>query len=151
MQVAHTCNPNYLGSWDLEDCGPGPAQANSSPDPISKITKAKMHWRCGWSGRVPALQLQIPEFKPQFHQGEKKKKNSRVKQEPTSILTLMLSQYRWVSQGVGFLVVNRMPPFEKGTTFNITTGPAAQAGSSSERKTAPGSFGAAWQVSSCPR
>jgi hypothetical protein len=31
--------------------------------PISKTSKAKMDWRCGSSGRAPALQAQIPEFK----------------------------------------------------------------------------------------
>jgi hypothetical protein len=31
--------------------------------PISKITRAKMDWRCGFSGKVPALQVCSPEFK----------------------------------------------------------------------------------------
>jgi hypothetical protein len=30
--VAHTCNSSYLGSWDQEDRGLRPAQANSSQD-----------------------------------------------------------------------------------------------------------------------
>jgi hypothetical protein len=34
-------NTSYLGSWDQEDCGSRPAWANSSQDPISKITTAK--------------------------------------------------------------------------------------------------------------
>jgi hypothetical protein len=41
---AHNCNPSYAGSRDLEDLGLKPAQANSSPDPISKkpITKIEL-------------------------------------------------------------------------------------------------------------
>jgi hypothetical protein len=33
-----------------------------------------MDWRCGSSNRVPALQVQSPEFKAQFHQKKKRKK-----------------------------------------------------------------------------
>jgi hypothetical protein len=40
-----------------------PAQANSSLDSI----RAKMDWRFG-SNRVPALQAEILELKPKFHQ-----------------------------------------------------------------------------------
>jgi hypothetical protein len=35
--------------------------------PISKIATAKMDWRCRPIGRMPALQTQSPEFKPQSH------------------------------------------------------------------------------------
>jgi hypothetical protein len=31
--VAHTCNPSYSGGRDQEDCGPTPAQANTSAKP----------------------------------------------------------------------------------------------------------------------
>jgi hypothetical protein len=34
--VAHTCNPNYSGGKDQEDCGLKPAWANSSQDPLLK-------------------------------------------------------------------------------------------------------------------
>jgi hypothetical protein len=34
-----------------------------------------MDWKCGSSSRVPTLQMQSPEFKPQSHQ--KKKKSSK--------------------------------------------------------------------------
>jgi hypothetical protein len=44
--VALTCNPSYLGGWVWEDWGLRPAWANSSWDPISKITKDK------WTGDV---------------------------------------------------------------------------------------------------
>jgi hypothetical protein len=33
------------------------AQANTLQDPISKITRAKMHWKHGSSCRAPALQV----------------------------------------------------------------------------------------------
>jgi hypothetical protein len=39
--VPHTCNLSCLGGWDWEDWGSRPAQANSSQDFISKITRAK--------------------------------------------------------------------------------------------------------------
>jgi hypothetical protein len=38
--LAYTCSPSYLGGLDWEDCGLRSAQASSSQDPISKITKA---------------------------------------------------------------------------------------------------------------
>jgi hypothetical protein len=44
--VAHTCNPSYLWGWDGEGCESGPAWANSSQDPVSKITRTK------WTGGV---------------------------------------------------------------------------------------------------
>jgi hypothetical protein len=40
--------------------------------PISKISRAKMDWRCGSSSTAPALQVQSPKFKPQSHQKKKK-------------------------------------------------------------------------------
>jgi hypothetical protein len=47
--------------------------------PISKITQAKVDWRHGSSNTVPAWQVQIPEFKPQFYQKKKKKERERIK------------------------------------------------------------------------
>jgi hypothetical protein len=44
VSVAHTCNLNYLGGWDLKDSCARPAWANISRDPIFKITRAK------WTG-----------------------------------------------------------------------------------------------------
>jgi hypothetical protein len=56
-----------LGGGDWENYSSRAAQANSSRDAISKITRAK--WTGGdSSGRTPALQIQSPEFKLQCHQ-----------------------------------------------------------------------------------
>jgi hypothetical protein len=44
MLMAH--DPSYLGMWDPEECSSKPAPANSSGDPISKITREK------WTGDV---------------------------------------------------------------------------------------------------
>jgi hypothetical protein len=52
----------------LEDSSSRLAQASSSQGSLSKITRAK--WT---SRRVPALQVQSPEFKPQSHSKRKKK------------------------------------------------------------------------------
>jgi hypothetical protein len=68
--MAHFCNPSYFRGWDLKDCSSRPVQPNSSWDPISK-----MYWRCGSSSRIPALQVQNPEFKPQSHTHTKKEQN----------------------------------------------------------------------------
>jgi hypothetical protein len=45
--VAHACNPNYPGGRDQEDHHSRSALANSSKDPISKISNTKQNW---WSG-----------------------------------------------------------------------------------------------------
>jgi hypothetical protein len=78
--VAHACNPNYLGGWDQEDNGSRPALANSSQEPISKITRAK--WTGGLTqtvecllGKHKALNLN-PSSNPQ--------KNNRKRFEPAS-------------------------------------------------------------------
>jgi hypothetical protein len=42
---------------------------------ISKITRAKMDWRCGSNGEEPALQVQSPEFKPQSQTQKKNMKD----------------------------------------------------------------------------
>jgi hypothetical protein len=47
--VAHVFNLSHLGGWDWEDWVSRPAWANSSRDPISKITGAK------WPGTVKHL------------------------------------------------------------------------------------------------
>jgi hypothetical protein len=57
--VAHTCNPNYSGGRDQEDCGLKTAWENSSPDPILKNPSQK---RAGGMAQGVG-----PEFKPQYH------------------------------------------------------------------------------------
>jgi hypothetical protein len=42
--------------------------------PPSSKKHCKMHWRFVSSNRVPALQAQSPEFKPESHPPKKKKK-----------------------------------------------------------------------------
>jgi hypothetical protein len=44
---------------------------------ISKITRAKMNWRCGSCRRVLASQVQSPEFKLQPHQRQRERKSER--------------------------------------------------------------------------
>jgi hypothetical protein len=51
--VAHACDPRYWRGWDQEDWGLRPVQANSSKDPISKITTAK--WTVGVTQTVECL------------------------------------------------------------------------------------------------
>jgi hypothetical protein len=36
-----------------------------------QTNQSKMEWRCGSNRRVPALQVQSPEFKPKSNQKEK--------------------------------------------------------------------------------
>jgi hypothetical protein len=60
--VVHTCNPNYSGGEDQEDCGSKPAQANSVQDPISKNPSQKK------AGGV--AQSEGPEFKPQYRKNK---------------------------------------------------------------------------------
>jgi hypothetical protein len=49
-----------LGGWGWEDCGSRAAQANSSREPISKITRAK------WAEGVAQV-VKSPEFKSPSH------------------------------------------------------------------------------------
>jgi hypothetical protein len=57
--VVHAYNPSYSGGRDQEDLGSKPAQANSSRDPILKISITKS------TGGV--AQGVGPEFKPQYY------------------------------------------------------------------------------------
>jgi hypothetical protein len=69
--VAHACNPSYSGGRNQEDCGLKPAQANSFTRPYLKKTLHKKR-----DGGV--TQGVGPEFKPQYHQKQKQKKNLAV-------------------------------------------------------------------------
>jgi hypothetical protein len=78
VPVPYACNPSYLEDWGWECLSSRPAQANSFWDLISKTTRTKMDWRCGTSGRAPALQMGSPEFKLQSHQTKRKRKASKA-------------------------------------------------------------------------
>jgi hypothetical protein len=54
--------------------------------PNLQNNQSKMDWRCGSSDRIPALQAQSPEFKPQSHQKKRKKRKET---------TLRVSQFAW--------------------------------------------------------
>jgi hypothetical protein len=62
--VAHIYNPGYSGGRDQEDRGSKPAQANSSLDPILKISNTKKGWQSGSSDRVLPSKLENLCFKP---------------------------------------------------------------------------------------
>jgi hypothetical protein len=51
--VPYACNPSYLGGWAQEDSSSRPTMANSSWDPISKITRVK--WTEGMPQAVECL------------------------------------------------------------------------------------------------
>jgi hypothetical protein len=55
--VAQACNPSYFGGWDQYDHGLRTAWANSSWDPMSKITRAK--WTGGVGQAVQHLLWQV--------------------------------------------------------------------------------------------
>jgi hypothetical protein len=71
--VAHAYNPSYSGSSDQKDQVSKPAQANSSPDPISKKSIIKS------VGGV--AQGVDPAFKPQYCKKKKKERKNKKKKE----------------------------------------------------------------------
>jgi hypothetical protein len=50
---AHTCNPNYSGGRDQEDCGSRPTRQKWKQTLISKLPTHKKSWWSGSSSRVP--------------------------------------------------------------------------------------------------
>jgi hypothetical protein len=46
--------------------------------------QSKIDWRCGSTGRAPALQVQSPELKPQSNQKKKKKCPKKISRDLTS-------------------------------------------------------------------
>jgi hypothetical protein len=57
--VVHTCNPSYLGS--------GTKRITVQDQPRQKVSET-LGLEVGSNSKVPALQVQIPEFKLQSHQ-----------------------------------------------------------------------------------
>jgi hypothetical protein len=51
-----------------------PAWANSSRDPHLQINQSKIHWKCGSSSRMLALQVQRVEFNPRPNKKGKREK-----------------------------------------------------------------------------
>jgi hypothetical protein len=64
---AHAYNLSYLEGWDQENHSSRSAWIDSLRDPHFQNNQSKMNWRCVSSGRVPASQVQSPEFKPQSY------------------------------------------------------------------------------------
>jgi hypothetical protein len=90
---------SYSGGRDQENYSSKPTLGNSLQDSILKISNIKKGWHSYSSGRAPAYQVWGPEFKPQFHQKEKKKTKKRSK----SILALsageaFLCTGKWLGQ-----------------------------------------------------
>jgi hypothetical protein len=46
-----------------------------------KNNQSKMYWKCGSSGKAPALQMRNPGLNPQIHQKKKKKEASKNKRQ----------------------------------------------------------------------
>jgi hypothetical protein len=71
-----------LASWEAEirriTHSSRSAWANSSQDPVSKITRKKMDWRHDSSSRESTLQTWSPEFKPQSRQNKTKKQEINI-------------------------------------------------------------------------
>jgi hypothetical protein len=80
--VAHACNPSYMGE---EICRiavqgqPGQIVLETAPPPHTHLqnNQSKLDWRHGSSGRVPSLQAQSTEFKPQSHQKKEEKSHKK--------------------------------------------------------------------------
>jgi hypothetical protein len=67
--------PIILATWEAEIWRiSSPDRENSSQDPISKITRAKINWSCGSNHRAPTLQVQSPKLKSQFPPEKRKEK-----------------------------------------------------------------------------
>jgi hypothetical protein len=71
MLVTRACNPSYSGGRDR---GSKPAQANSSGDPVSKISNTKKGWQSGSRGIAEAL-----SSNPNTTKTNKKKNRQRIR------------------------------------------------------------------------
>jgi hypothetical protein len=76
--VADTYNQSYSSGRDQEDHSLRPAWENSSQDPISKTPNRKKGRQSGSSGRGLTYQVWGLEFKPQYHQKERKEKKPEI-------------------------------------------------------------------------
>jgi hypothetical protein len=64
--MAHAWNPSYLGTEIRKIVVRGqPGQIVCKTH--LQNNQSKMDWRCDSSGGAPALQVQSPEYKSQFH------------------------------------------------------------------------------------
>jgi hypothetical protein len=61
----HLMSPDSVDVVGKLLMGSKPAQANFPRDPHPQNNQSKMDRRCDPGGGVPALQMQIPELKPQ--------------------------------------------------------------------------------------
>jgi hypothetical protein len=53
-EMAHSYNPSFSGGRDQEDHSSKTAPANSSTDPITKLSNTRKGWWSGSSHKVPA-------------------------------------------------------------------------------------------------
>jgi hypothetical protein len=70
LPVAHTCNPNYLGDWDSEDCGLRPAYENSLRDTPHLQNKQS---KDGLQSCLKPQSTCFPSLKPWVQTPKKKK------------------------------------------------------------------------------
>jgi hypothetical protein len=63
--VACVCHPSYSRKLKIGRSWSRLAWAESKTHPQGN--QSKKGWRSGYSGRMSALQVQSPEFKPQYH------------------------------------------------------------------------------------
>jgi hypothetical protein len=89
-----------LGGWDPEDWGLRPAWANSSQDPISKITRAK--WTGGVAQAMEYLlcKCKVPWVKPKCQKKIKKYKWNMLGSKRATRVPSMLSTHciLWVEE-----------------------------------------------------
>jgi hypothetical protein len=74
-KLPHASNPSYFGDWDQEDHSSSPAQANSSWDITSKLTRAK--WSEGVAQMVEHLLCKNEALNSNPSPTKKKKKKKK--------------------------------------------------------------------------
>jgi hypothetical protein len=83
--VTHACNPGYLGGFDQEGRSSKPAWANSSQDPISKITRVK--WTRGMAHAVEHLLCKHKALSSNFSPTKKREEGERGMESETLTVT----------------------------------------------------------------